>query len=64
MSIWGIDVIYYGMDLADYVDREFTADNDNDGEPESRPRARRPCRETFWVQLADWSENGCPFPPV
>src|SRR6266536_2770364 len=64
MSIWGIDVIYYGMDLADYVDREFTADNENDGEPESRPRARRPCRETFWVQLADWSENGCPFPPV
>lgn len=64
MSIWGVDVVYYGMDLADYIDREFTVNDDPDGESKPGPRVRRPRADTFWVQLADWSEDGCPLPPV
>ena len=64
LSIWGVDVIFYGADLLDYIDREFDVDDDPDAKPKPWPQARVPYRETFWVQIADWSRKGCPIPPV
>ena len=64
LSIWDVDVIYYGADLLDYIDREFDVDDDPDADPKPWPEARMPYTETFWVQIADWSRSGCPIPPV
>lgn len=64
LSIWGVDVISYGADLLDYVDREFDVDDDPDAEPEPWPEIGVPYPETFWVQIADWSRKGCSIPPV
>jgi hypothetical protein len=64
LSIWGVDVIYYGADLLHYIDRDFGVPEDPDAEPEPWPEMRTPFPETFWVQIADWSRNGCPMPPV
>jgi hypothetical protein len=63
LSIWDVDVIYYGADLLHYIDRDFGGPEDPDAEPEPWPRLRmRP--ETFWVQIADWSRTGAPVPPI
>jgi hypothetical protein len=64
LSIWGVDVIFYGADLLHYIDREFDVDDDPDAEPEPWPAARVPYPETFWVQIAERSRRGCPVPPV
>ncbi|WP_204013121.1 hypothetical protein [Virgisporangium aurantiacum] len=64
LSIWGVDVIFYGADLLDYVDREFDVAEDPDAEPKPWPEARVPYPDTFWVQIADWSRKGWPIPPV
>lgn len=58
------DVIYYGADLLDYVDREFDVDDDPDAEPKPWPEARMPRAETLWVRIADWSRSGCLIPPA
>lgn len=63
LSAWGVDVIYYGADLLDYIDREFSVDEDPDAEPKPWPEARVPYAQTFWTQIADWSRNGCPVRP-
>ncbi|WP_147136478.1 hypothetical protein [Stackebrandtia albiflava] len=41
-SVWGIDTIYYGTDLADYVGREFGATEGVIGETS---------RVSFWCDL-------------
>ena len=33
MSIWPLDVIHYGADLLDYLDREFDIDVDPNADP-------------------------------
>jgi hypothetical protein len=65
LSTWGIDVIYYGMNLADYIDKEFNPTDDDPNDDDSLQSPPRPqCPETFWTQLADWNADGCPFPAV
>ncbi|WP_334624452.1 hypothetical protein [Micromonospora sp. CPCC 206061] len=59
----GVDVIYYAADLLDYIDREFSVDEDPDAERKPWPEARVPYAQTFWTQIADWSRNGCPVRP-
>ncbi|GAA1030355.1 hypothetical protein GCM10009557_22000 [Virgisporangium ochraceum] len=44
LSIWGTDVIYYGLDLADYIDREFGRTRGDDA---WEPRATA----EFWRDL-------------
>ncbi|MEU8950038.1 hypothetical protein [Streptomyces sp. NPDC048489] len=43
LSIWGTDIIYYGSDLAEYIDHEFNADHERDRE-NWNPKATIP----FW----------------
>ncbi|MGV9976571.1 hypothetical protein ACWDUH_02705 [Micromonospora wenchangensis] len=64
LSIWGVDVIYYGADLLDYIDRDFGVPEDPDAEPQPWPEMPTSHAETFWVRIADWSRSGCPIPPV
>lgn len=65
LSIWGVDVIYYGMDVADYIDNDFgPVEDDLEAEVLSQPGPRPQCPETFRTQLADWSTPGCPIPPA
>ncbi len=36
LSLWGTDIICYGQDLADYIDREFSeAETDAPWEPQA-----------------------------
>ena len=53
LSAWGVDVIFYGADLLDYIDREFDVSDDPDAEPKPWPAARNPYPDTFWVRIAD-----------
>jgi hypothetical protein len=64
LSIWDVDIIYYGADLLDYIEREFDVDDDPDGEPRLWPAVRMQYPETFWVQIADWNRKGRPIPPL
>lgn len=56
LSVWGVDVIYYGNDLVDYIDHEFISaaeylDPEADPPRRAQPAPRSP--GTFWTQLAD-----------
>ncbi|MFJ4851467.1 MULTISPECIES: hypothetical protein [unclassified Streptomyces] len=43
LSIWGTDIIYYGTDLAEYIDNGFNEDHEWDQE-KWNPKATVP----FW----------------
>jgi hypothetical protein len=47
LSIWQTDIIYYGLDLADYIDREFGKGDRDQGEDRWRPQAN----VEFWRDL-------------
>ena len=63
LSVWGVDVIYYGADLLHYVGQEFDVPEDPDAELEPWPEMRAPVAETFWAQIAEWSRNQRPIAP-
>ncbi|MFF3455263.1 hypothetical protein ACFYXH_13185 [Streptomyces sp. NPDC002730] len=46
LSMWGTDIIYYGVDLADYMSHEFVEEEDED-EHEDAP-ANPPASVKFW----------------
>jgi hypothetical protein len=47
LSMWHTDIIYYGLDLADYIDREFGRVDPDQDEDRWRPQAT----VEFWRDL-------------
>lgn len=47
LSVWQTDIIYYGLDLADYIDREFAAAGPHPDDASWNPQAT----VEFWKDL-------------